>query len=79
MVHRSIRASLTLVSVSAVAQPFAHQPGIQVPVSIPTKPPVFHRANELLPEWCRDLLDHQAHQSRSSALDTVLHREVRID
>ena len=59
MVHRSlraVRAFLTLVSigipVSAVAQQqLAQQPGAPTPVSIPAKPQVLNRANELLPQW----------------------------
>ena len=54
---RAVRACLTLVSiaipVSAVAQQLAQQPGAPTPVSIPTKPPVLNRANELLPQWFR--------------------------
>ena len=60
MVHRSlraIRACLTVVSIalpaSAFAQQLAQQPGAPAPISIPAKPPVLNRANELLPQWFR--------------------------
>jgi len=65
---RAIRACLTLASIvvpiSAVAQqPVAavqqispaasQQPAAQTPAVIPVRPPVFNRANELLPAWLR--------------------------
>jgi len=65
---RAIRACLTVASIvvpisAAAQQPVAaaqqispaasQQPAAQAPAVIPVKPPVFNRANELLPAWLR--------------------------
>jgi hypothetical protein len=54
MVHHLLRAIRALLIVAAVAAPvrsFAQQP--PAPASVPAKPPVLNRANELLPQWLR--------------------------
>ena len=56
MVYRSaraIRACLTVASIAVPVSAVAQQPLAPTPASIPAKPPVLNRANELLPQWFR--------------------------
>jgi hypothetical protein len=56
MVHLSLRAIRACLIVAAVALPasvVAQQPAAPAPPSVPAKPPVLNRANELLPQWFR--------------------------
>jgi hypothetical protein len=50
---RAIRACLTVASIAVPVSSFAQQPPAPAPTSIPAKPPVLNRANELLPSWFR--------------------------
>ena len=51
--RRATRACLTAASVAVSVSAFAQQPPAPAPASIPAKPPVLNRANELLPQWFR--------------------------
>ena len=56
MVYRSVRAIRACLTVASIAVPVsavAQQPLAPAPASIPAKPPVLNRANELLPQWFR--------------------------
>jgi hypothetical protein len=50
--HRAIRACFIFASVVVPASAVAQTPA-PAPTSIPAKPPVLNRANELLPQWFR--------------------------
>ena len=50
--HRAIRACFIFASVVVPASAVAQTPA-PAPTSIPAKPPVLNRANELLPHWFR--------------------------
>lgn len=56
MVHRArhaIRVCLAAASIAAPASVLAQQPAAPAPASVPVKPPILNRANELLPPWFR--------------------------
>lgn len=56
MVHRTLHAIRVFATAASILVPvsvLAQQPPAPAPVSVPAKPPVLNRANELLPQWLR--------------------------